>query len=163
MSYEPLYVAYLVYFNRDRDYFECHEVLEELWLERNRDPFYKGLLQIAVGLFHARRGNQTGARKMLRSALERLVPYPEQALGINLGKLRRETEAYAEALADSAERSFAYSDLTIGILDPELAEAVEQASCTIAPNVPQRQVPQRGAKHEEREQKLEQRKMGRQG
>ena len=40
MSYEPLYVAYLVYFNRDRDYFECHEVLEELWLERERDRRY---------------------------------------------------------------------------------------------------------------------------
>ena len=36
MSYEPLYVAYLVYFNRDQDYFECHEVLEELWLPASR-------------------------------------------------------------------------------------------------------------------------------
>ncbi|GJM74097.1 hypothetical protein HMSSN036_63130 [Paenibacillus macerans] len=63
MSYEPLYVAYLVYFNRDRDYFECHEVLEELWLERDHDPLYKGLLQVAVGLFHARSGNVSGGRK----------------------------------------------------------------------------------------------------
>ncbi|WP_313639078.1 DUF309 domain-containing protein, partial [Paenibacillus sp.] len=38
MAYEPLYLEYLVYFNRDRDYFECHEVLEELWLAQKRDP-----------------------------------------------------------------------------------------------------------------------------
>lgn len=158
MSYEPLFVAYLVYFNRDRDYFECHEVLEELWLERGHDPLYKGLLQIAVGLFHARRGNLSGGRKMLRSALERLSPYSEQTLGIDLGKLRRETEEYLSAIAEGKEQAFAYYDLTIRLLDPELVRAVEAASEQMAPNLPQRRTPQRGEKHEEREQKLALRK-----
>ncbi|RRJ64818.1 DUF309 domain-containing protein [Paenibacillus oralis] len=157
MSYEPLYVAYLVYFNRDRDYFECHEVLEELWLERNYDPLYKGLLQVAVGLFHARSGNVSGSRKMLLSALERLTPYPEEALGIGLGKLRREAAAYAEALEPRQVHSFVYYDLTIDIVDPVLRDAVEQAAGAIAPNIPQRRKPQRGDKHEERRLKLEQR------
>lgn len=158
MSYEPLFVAYLVYFNRDRDYFECHEVLEELWLARGRDPLYKGLLQVAVGLFHARRGNLSGGRKMLRSALERLTPYPEQALGIDLGKLRQDTEAYVALLTEGDPQAFTYYDLTIRLLDPELVRAVEGASEHIAPNIPQRRTPQRGEKHEERQQKLEQRK-----
>ena len=60
MKNEPLYLAFLVYFNRDRDYFECHEVMEELWLAQESDPLYKGLLQIAVGLFHFRYGNVIG-------------------------------------------------------------------------------------------------------
>ncbi|MDU2242934.1 MAG: DUF309 domain-containing protein [Paenibacillus sp.] len=158
MSYEPLFVAYLVYFNRDRDYFECHEVLEELWLERGHDPLYKGLLQIAVGLFHARRGNLSGGRKMLLSALERLSPYPELTLGIDLGKLRRETDEYVRAMADGENQAFAYYDLTIHLLDPVLIRAVEASSDKIAPNIPQRRTPQRGAKHEERQQKLDQRK-----
>ncbi|GIP46953.1 hypothetical protein J53TS2_05440 [Paenibacillus sp. J53TS2] len=158
MSYEPLFVAYLVYFNRDRDYFECHEVLEELWLARGHDPLYKGLLQIAVGLFHARRGNLSGGRKMLLSALEQLSPYPEQSLGIDLGKLLRETEAYIRELADEGKRDFAFYDLTIRLLDSELVRMVEVASENIAPNNPQRRTPQRGEKHEERQQKLDQRK-----
>lgn len=157
MSYEPLYVAYLVYFNRDRDYFECHEVLEELWLERDHDPLYKGLLQVAVGLFHARSGNVSGGRKMLLSALERLAPYPEGALGIDLGKLRRETAVYAEALEPGQVRFFAYYDLTIDIVEPALRDTMEQAAGAIAPNVPQRRKPQRGDKHEERRLKLEER------
>ncbi|MGG6314555.1 DUF309 domain-containing protein [Paenibacillus macerans] len=160
MSFEPLYVAYLVYFNRDRDYFECHEVLEELWLERDRDPFYKGLLQVAVGLFHARRGNLSGGRKMLLSGLERLAAYPEHTLGIDLGQLRRETADYAEALGDASERPFKYYDLTIRVVDSELQRALEQASPDIVPNIPQRRQPQRGDKHEERQRKLEQRKAG---
>ncbi|WP_059054186.1 DUF309 domain-containing protein [Paenibacillus senegalimassiliensis] len=160
MSYEPLYVAYLVYFNRDRDYFECHEVLEELWLEQNYDPLYKGLLQVAVGLFHARRGNRLGARKMLVSALERLGPYPEHVLGIDLGQLRQDTELYVQQLADGADSPFKYYDLTIRVLDAELAEAVNQAATEIAPNHPQQQKPQRGPKHAERLYKLEQRKAG---
>lgn len=157
MSYEPLYVAYLVYFNRDRDYFECHEVLEELWLEQDYDPLYKGLLQVAVGLFHARRGNRLGGLKMLSSALERLAPYPEHALGIDLGQLRRDATLYVQQLADEAGMPFKYYDLTIRVLDAELAEAVQQAAARIAPNHPQQQQPRRGPKHEERLLKLEQR------
>ncbi|MCK8488784.1 DUF309 domain-containing protein [Paenibacillus sp. MBLB2552] len=163
MSYEPLFVAYLVYFNRDRDYFECHEVLEELWLARGHDPLYKGLLQIAVGLFHARRGNLSGGRKMLTSALEQLTPYPEQSLGIDLGKLRREAEAYIQELANEGNRDYVFYDLTIRLMDPELIRMTEVASENIAPNIPQRRTPQRGEKHEERQQKLALRRTQQQG
>ena len=27
----PLFVNFIVYFNENQDYFECHEVLEEYW------------------------------------------------------------------------------------------------------------------------------------
>ena len=52
-------------FQIDRDYYECHEVMEELWLEEGGDPFHQGLLQVAVGLFHFRRENINGARKLV--------------------------------------------------------------------------------------------------
>lgn len=149
MSYEPLYVAFLIYFNRDQDYFECHEVLEELWLELDKDPLYKGLLQIAVGLYHFRNGNVTGGRKMLRSAHQRLAPYPSDHIGINLGKLRQEVAHYADALDTYIAHPFEYYDLTIEIGDPDLIAEVERAAATIQPNIPQQRGPQRGAKHEE--------------
>ncbi|MCM3038509.1 DUF309 domain-containing protein [Paenibacillus motobuensis] len=152
MKNEPLYLAFLVYFNRDRDYFECHEVMEELWLAQESDPLYKGLLQIAVGLFHFRYGNVVGARKMLLSAVDRLKPYPIDSLGIDLGKLRSEAALYAAKLEAYEQNPFTHYDLTIDIIDPELREAVEQASAHISPNIPQRRRPMRGPKHEQRRQ-----------
>jgi predicted metal-dependent hydrolase len=42
-------------FNRG-DWFECHETLEELWVGSQGEmrDFYKGVLQISVGLHHWR-------------------------------------------------------------------------------------------------------------
>lgn len=151
MRFEPLFVAYLVYFNRDRDYFECHEVLEELWLRLDREPLYKGLLQIAVGLFHFRNGNVVGGGKMLHSAARQLESYPADSLGIDLSRLRTEVREYAERLDRYEEQPFEYYDLDIRLLDPSLIRAVEAASAEIPPNVPQQRKPQRGEKHAERE------------
>ncbi|KJD45418.1 DUF309 domain-containing protein [Paenibacillus terrae] len=163
VSYEPLYVAYLVYFNRDRDYFECHEVLEELWLKLDRDPVYKGLLQIAVGLYHFRNGNFRGGYMMLDSAVHKLEHASPQALGINMAKLVDEARACASQLAEAVVGGSAdlqrqppvYRDLTIEIVNPGLRQAVEDASSSIAANIPQQRGPRRGEKHEQRQQALE--------
>ncbi|QWU18078.1 hypothetical protein SAMN04487895_11588 [Paenibacillus sophorae] len=141
MGYEPLYVAYLIYFNRDRDYFECHEVLEELWLSKDRDPLYKALLQVAVGLYHYRNGNARGAIIMLEGAAAKLREYPEITLGIHLGKLVRETEDYIQRLREYD--NLPYYDLTIDIVDGKLSEAVHAALPDIKPNIPQRRGPRR--------------------
>ncbi|WP_151736096.1 DUF309 domain-containing protein ['Paenibacillus yunnanensis' Narsing Rao et al. 2020] len=141
MGYEPLYLAYLVYFNRDRDYFECHEVLEELWLAKDRDPLYKALLQVAVGLYHFRNGNVRGGTLMLENAHRVLREYPDRTLGIDMGKLVRETGVYTLRLERYAEEPFAYYDLTLEITDPELARAVEAAAGQIEPNQQQQRGP----------------------
>ncbi|WP_340022658.1 DUF309 domain-containing protein [Paenibacillus sp. FSL K6-1096] len=143
MAYEPLYVAYLIYFNRDRDYFECHEVLEELWLKLDRDPLYKALLQVAVGLYHFRNGNVRGGRIMLMQSGEVLGRYPADTLGIDLAKLAREAAEYAERLEGYDLQPFAYYDLTIRITDPGLEEEILAAAQSLPPNVPQRRGPQR--------------------
>ncbi|WP_042203403.1 DUF309 domain-containing protein [Paenibacillus camerounensis] len=143
MAFEPLYLAYLVYFNRDRDYFECHEVLEELWLARDRDPLYKALLQVAVGLYHFRNGNVRGGMIMLDRSYNALRQYPGDILGINLAKLASEVGEYASQLNAYQDSPFAYYDLTIEITDPSLAAEAEQAALGIVPNVPQRRGPQR--------------------
>ncbi|USB32214.1 DUF309 domain-containing protein [Paenibacillus sp. YPG26] len=153
MKYDPLYIAYLIYFNRDRDYFECHEVLEELWLVQKRDPLYKGLLQVAVGLFHFRRGNIKGSCKMLQSALDKLQNYADNSLGINLAKLKEDTRQLADKLERYSDKPVQYHDLTIQIIDPELGRAVESASLELMPNIPIQIHPQRGEKHALRDQK----------
>jgi len=143
MVYEKLYIAYLIYFNRDRDYFECHEVLEELWLAREREPLYKGLLQVAVGLYHFRNGNVRGGKLLLTRSAVKLMEYPSVSLGINLAKLAQEAQEYAERLEIYNEKPFAYYDLDIEIVDAELAAAVRSASPGIKPNIPQRRGPER--------------------
>ncbi|MDD9265655.1 DUF309 domain-containing protein [Paenibacillus sp. GCM10023248] len=119
-TYDRLYVAYLYYFNELRDYFECHEVMEELWLEEGRSPLYQGLLQIAVGLYHHANGNVSGSIKLFSAGLDKLAPYPADALGIDLGSLMQESTLYVSKLKRMDVEPFAPYDLTIRILDPEL-------------------------------------------
>lgn len=123
--YSPLFVKFVHHFNGDRDYFECHEVLEELWLEEGRDPLYQGLLQAAVALYHHRNGNGNGARKLFRAALDKLDNQPEDALGIDLAAFRRDARFCLEKLDGSKEAPFSPRDLEIRVLDPQLQERVE--------------------------------------
>lgn len=53
------------------EYFEAHEVWEDLWNEASgaRHAFLQGLIQVAVALHHAHNGNWSGTRKLFASAL----------------------------------------------------------------------------------------------
>ncbi|CAH0117574.1 hypothetical protein PAE9249_00033 [Paenibacillus sp. CECT 9249] len=124
MTYDPLFVQFIVYFNVKRDYFECHEVMEELWLEEGRDLLYQGLLQVAVALYHHRNGNISGATKLFRGAVEKLERYPERILGIELGLLLNDARAYLAKLERYEEAPFAHYDLNIVIADPLLEQNV---------------------------------------
>ena len=69
-------------FNRGR-FFDCHEVLEEVWLEFSgeRKRFLQGLIQVAVALHHLRNGNRVGAERLLDAAVEKLAgDSPEREL-----------------------------------------------------------------------------------
>ncbi|WNR43164.1 DUF309 domain-containing protein [Paenibacillus roseipurpureus] len=131
--YDRLYVAFLYYFNDQRDYFECHEVMEELWLEEGRNPLYQGLLQIAVGLYHHWNGNISGSIKLFRAGLEKLAPYPETSLGIDLERLRLESEQYVNQLLHIEEKPFKPYDLDIVVQDPALLALVEEMRMTPPP------------------------------
>ena len=67
-------------------YFECHETLEEIWLEDHGEDrlFYQGLIQVAAGYFKLEQGVLIGAIKLWRSGLEKLEPYPPVHLGVEL-------------------------------------------------------------------------------
>jgi uncharacterized protein len=87
-------------FNR-REFFECHETLEAIWIEEPgpvRD-LYQGILQVGVGFYHAGRGNYSGAILTLRRGIERLRPFRPQCQGVEVEGLVRQAEAAADALA----------------------------------------------------------------
>ena len=83
-----------------REYFACHDVLEELWgetLGADRD-FLQGLLHVAVSLHHLSEGNPVGARKMHASSLRYLANYGRGFRGVDLDLLRSELQVCFEPL-----------------------------------------------------------------
>ena len=123
-KYSYLYLLFLYYFNYKRDYYECHDVLEELWLEEQRNKFLQGLLQVAVGLYHFKWKNVAGSILLFEAAVEKLEPYPDLMGGINLGRLKAESKAYLYKLRNYHEDPFEFYDVTIEIVDEELSEMV---------------------------------------
>ena len=117
-SYDPLYIQFLYHFNIDRDYFECHEVMEELWMEESRSLLYQGLLQVAVGLYHARNNNTNGAIKLFSQAMKKLELYPDHKLGIDMEQLLQEIRQYVIKLKqhDGEGPAYEFYDLNIIIL-----------------------------------------------
>jgi len=90
-------------FNRGA-YFECHDLLEDLWtgLRGPARDFFQGLIQIAVGLYHLDNGNAAGAGSMFTRALRRLEPYPDAYLGFALVRWRTVIERHRSWLAAGA-------------------------------------------------------------
>jgi predicted metal-dependent hydrolase len=76
-DYDPRYLAGVLFFN-ERDFFEAHEVWEDIWTECSgtERSFYQGLIQAAVGLLHFSRGNFRGAVKLYHSARRYLEACP---------------------------------------------------------------------------------------
>lgn len=69
--YPNAYIEFLAHFHGDRDYFECHEILEEYWKLvdcGNKDSIWVGFIQLAVSSYHHRRGNFQGAKRTLQKA-----------------------------------------------------------------------------------------------
>jgi len=88
-------------FNAGR-FFDCHEVWEEVWKRASgaEKVFYQGMIQAAVAILHAQRGNPRGARSTWDKARVRLEPLPAEHMGIALGELRDGVAAFiAGALA----------------------------------------------------------------
>lgn len=105
-----------------REFYDCHETLEELWLETDTQKdkdFYQGVLMIAVGCYHLlEKQNHHGAVKKLSQGLNRLeglteVELPEQ---INLGqfiKQSRQLLIEVEPLSNQQLSQFVQKDCPV--------------------------------------------------
>lgn len=120
--YDRLYVDFIYYFNIERDYFECHEVMEELWLEEGRKPLYQGLLQIAVGLYHHWNGNVGGSIKLFSQGIDKLQHFTSPILGIDLALIVEESRIYVHKLFKIADEPFEFYDLNLVLVDPNLED-----------------------------------------
>ncbi|WP_181349990.1 DUF309 domain-containing protein [Thalassobacillus sp. CUG 92003] len=124
--YPNLYIEYLAHFHGTRDYFECHEVLEELWKEREpgvRDSVWVLLIQIAVCQYHYRRGNSKGASIMNEKALAK---WPKRHEEIEkLGLDHSELYGCLQKVQTNINHDVPYQSINLPIHDPELLEKTE--------------------------------------
>jgi predicted metal-dependent hydrolase len=110
-------------FNR-REYFECHETLEALWLAERAearaalgsatygartaplppdggaycDQLYKGILQVGVGCYHLLRGNYRGAVLKLRAGADYLAPFAPRCMGVEVAALIADAHRLLDAV-----------------------------------------------------------------
>jgi uncharacterized protein len=87
-------------FNAGR-FFECHEAWEVVWKRADGDArrFYQGLIQFAVAILHVQRGNREGAMSVYQKACRNLAGLPDYYLGVALGRLRDDVDAFISAEA----------------------------------------------------------------
>ncbi|MFC0472979.1 DUF309 domain-containing protein [Halalkalibacter kiskunsagensis] len=126
--YSEAYLDFLIYFHSDRDYFECHEVLEEHWKEqstKSRHSHWVGLIQIAVGLYHHRRGNVSGAWRMYDKAISVISKEHQSisALGLDVPKLLDQLKAQ-QVLLETSPLTFV--DMDLPITDEALLQACQK-------------------------------------
>jgi predicted metal-dependent hydrolase len=132
-DYDLRYLAGIVLFNRG-DYFEAHEVWEDLWMDcaGPDKKFYQGLIQAAVGLCHFCNGNVRGAHKLYHSAREYMNRFGSPHLGLDV-------HAFWEQMAVCFKELLALPELNVRVepdddllptltLSPEPAEWPDPAA-----------------------------------
>src|SRR5215218_8549073 len=84
------------------EFYECHEHLEEAWMQEPRRVrfLYQGILQVGVGFYHQQNGNWRGATGLIRNGTARLREFEPVTLGIDVAKLVRECERCLQELED---------------------------------------------------------------
>jgi predicted metal-dependent hydrolase len=107
-------------FNR-REFFVCHEVLEEIWTNERapRRLFLQSLIHFAVAFYHDQRGNPVGASRQLRKGLRKLAGYLPTCEGIDTAQLLRDGLAAVE-ITESGDALPAYPQMYL----VQIAEAV---------------------------------------
>jgi uncharacterized protein len=115
---DPRFLKGIEEFNQGL-FFECHETLEEIWLEDHSEtrPFYQGIIQIAAGYFKLEQGVPVGAIKLWRTGLAKVEPFAPVFLGVNLASLIEAVKAnLAELEADQENASLSLRPPTIHLI-----------------------------------------------
>jgi len=99
MILEDEYVEYIELFN-ERDFYDCHEVLEELWLDYEGPArrYYQGLIHLASAYLLLLRGNMRGCRARFMSTLDYFADYPGTYLGLRLEPVRQNVTMWLQRL-----------------------------------------------------------------
>ena len=111
---DPRLVKGIHEFN-ERLFFECHETLEEIWLEEHGEDrlFYQGLIQVAAGYLKWEQGVLIGAIKLWQRGLEKLAAYPAIHLGVDLAALIGATDKNLKIVEHAYEQKASAPDIAV--------------------------------------------------
>lgn len=129
MKYPRAYIDFLIHFHGSRDYFECHEILEDYWKltdKNNKSSVWVGFILLAVANYHYRRNNIKGAMRTLEKALAVFHKNEKKitALGIDYN-------AFIETLStqlDHMKANKQYESLQLPLADQTLIKLCQQKS-----------------------------------
>jgi uncharacterized protein len=100
--------------------FHAHEVFEAAWKSTPAPDreLWRGLAQIAVGLTHARRGNQDGAATLLRRGAGRVRAQPANEVGVDAAYVAAQAEEIAARIDEGGLAAVPESDLALRLSAP---------------------------------------------
>jgi len=112
-EYSPFYTGYFRCFNAG-EYYEAHDVLEQLWLGSSdqHSAFYKGLIQVAGAFVHLRKQHERpwhakdGRRmrpavRLFHLGLANIVPYGPRHLRLDVASLHALCTSQIEIISQS--------------------------------------------------------------
>lgn len=100
---DPRYAGYFALFNA-REYYEAHDVLEDLWLASRDHPdalFYKGLIQLAGAFVHLQKGRLSPGARLFALAQKNLSLYPDRHHQLAVGQVCHLCDRFRRALEAS--------------------------------------------------------------
>lgn len=113
LALDPRYQGYFTCFNAGQ-YYEAHDVLENLWLERRDENhlFFKGLIQVAGAFVHLQKqflhpGHHKHGRRLrpavrlFHLGVKNLAPYAPHHLQLNVTALLRMCAQRSTEIVDS--------------------------------------------------------------
>lgn len=127
--YPQEYIQYLVHFHGDRDYFECHEILEEYWKKNdpgNKDSIWVGLIQLSVSSYHHRRANFNGAKRTLIKAMKIFLLQEKSLKALILNQ--EQLMPLLQKRLDMIEKEIAYNHFDLPIYDSILLDACKETA-----------------------------------
>jgi predicted metal-dependent hydrolase len=85
-----------------REWFECHETVEDLWIGETGEvrDFYQGIIQIAVALHHWRNGNFGGAVSLLKGGAGYLRHVSDACQWVDVAVLIADADGMRTALEE---------------------------------------------------------------
>ncbi len=88
LNFDPRYLTGIDHFNA-REFFDAHEVWEDLWHEQHGDAhnFVQGLIQFATALHHFEAQNLKGTKLLYTGGVELLNPYGDEFWRLPVRKL----------------------------------------------------------------------------
>ncbi|MDN4607319.1 DUF309 domain-containing protein [Sporosarcina highlanderae] len=129
-TYHPLFLKFICYFNKNQDYFECHEVLEEYWKSipnYTKEHPLTAYILLSTGLYHWRRDNFNGAFRTLLKAKQRMLDQDCHMSGIDGEKLVKDINQSI----DKVKNTEPFSLFTLSLTSEKLKVLVEETASTM--------------------------------